>query len=153
MPDAGHIRETQDNCADGCHVYRRVGVWGGVLMCRCGKIAEWEPWWDRTPSITPTWPPDHTGMHRRPPGRDRRHRDSVWLLMAQDGRRDCFESWAPIQAFLHQPTTLEVGRVLVAHLPDWPEHPWVGADRPRRIMDFCQVIQVPVRAARGAADA
>lgn len=84
---------------------------------------------------------------------DTRESNSVWLLMAQDGRRDCFELWAPIQVFLHQPTTLEVGRVLVANLPDWPDHPWVDADRPRRIMDFCQVIRVRVRAAREAADA
>lgn len=68
----------------------------------------------------------------------------VWVLMAQDGHRDYFESWQPIRAFTREPTPLQVGRALVAHSPDWPDHPWIDADRPRRIMDYCQVVKVVV---------
>ena len=69
---------------------------------------------------------------------------SVYVLMAQDGHRDYFETWQPIAAFPNKPSSLDVGRVLVTSR-DNPvgRDAWSDREKPRRIMDYCQIIKVP----------
>lgn len=70
----------------------------------------------------------------------------VYVLMAQDGHRDYFETWEPIAVFQGKPSTIDVGRVLVTsqEIPWGHGDAWADADKPRRIMDYCKVIAVPV---------
>lgn len=68
----------------------------------------------------------------------------AYVLMALDGNRDYFETWAPIAVFHTRPSTLRIGRELVTtHESPLGRDAWSNREKPRRIMDYCRLIQVP----------